>query len=198
MVSRAESAAATRRALLDAAAALLDLGGPDAVTLREVGAMAGVTRGAPYRHFADKDSLLTAVATESWERRADHLHALGTDPSVPATEKLRGALRALIGAGRDQPHLHRMMCSAPTGDAASTLRAAGRYRDEFLDIVAAVAGQQNAGHYGALLLSSAYGIADMELSGHLAADTWSTTADELVDTLVRMVTTDGATSPQLR
>ncbi|MFD0648993.1 TetR family transcriptional regulator [Streptomyces malaysiensis subsp. malaysiensis] len=45
MVTRAESAAVTRRALLDAAAELLDLGGPEAVTLREVGARAGVTRG---------------------------------------------------------------------------------------------------------------------------------------------------------
>lgn len=33
-----------RRALLDAAAALLDAGGPEAVTLREVGARAGVSR----------------------------------------------------------------------------------------------------------------------------------------------------------
>ena len=52
-MSRVESAAATRRALLDDAAALLDSGGPDAVTLREVGARAGVSRGAPYRHFAE-------------------------------------------------------------------------------------------------------------------------------------------------
>ena len=76
MVSRAESAAATRRALLDAAADLLDEGGPDAVTLREVGARAGVSRGAPYGHFADKESLLTAVATESLDR-------LGHDPLLP-------------------------------------------------------------------------------------------------------------------
>jgi AcrR family transcriptional regulator len=62
VISRVESAAATRRALLDAAADLLDTGGPDAVTLRAVGARAGVTRGAPYRHFPDKDSLLTAIA----------------------------------------------------------------------------------------------------------------------------------------
>ena len=187
MVSRAESAAATRRGLLDATAELLDSGGPEAVTLRQVGARAGVTRGAPYRHFADKNSLLTAVATESWERIGDEAHALRIDPAVSAPEKLRGALRALIGVGRDQPHLYRTMCNATTGDPATAPQAAGRYRDEFLRIVAALVGQRSAGHYGALLLASAYGIADMELSGHLAADTWQTTADELVDTLVRMV-----------
>jgi AcrR family transcriptional regulator len=187
MVSRAESAAATRRALLDAAATLLNLGGPEAVTLREVGARAGVTRGAPYRHFADKDSLLTAVATESWDRIGDQVHALRTDPGLSATEKLRGALHALIGVGRDQPHLYRVMCSVPAGDPTAAIRAAGRSQDEFRGIVAALVGEANAPHYGALLLAGAHGIAGMELNGYLAEDKWHTTADDVLDTLVRMV-----------
>ncbi|HET6860934.1 MAG TPA: TetR/AcrR family transcriptional regulator [Streptomyces sp.] len=206
MVTRAESAAVTRRALLDAAAALLDLGGPEAVTLREVGARAGVSRGAPYRHFADKDSLLTAVATESWERVGDRVHALRTDTGLSASEKLRSALHTLIDVGREQPHLYRMMFSAPAGDptrscswpgssggaetAAAAALAAGRSQDEFLAIVAALVGERTARHYGALLLTSAHGIAGMELS-YLATDKWHTTADELVDTLVRMVADSG-------
>jgi AcrR family transcriptional regulator len=215
MATRAESAAATRRALLDAAAELLDLGGTEAVTLREVGARAGVTRGAPYRHFAGKDSLLTAVATESWERIGDRVHALRTDPALSASQKLRGALRALIGVGRDQPHLYqvlfrqrgdrpgergegfervRLQLCGPEGDPAAAVRAAGRFQDEFLAIVATLVGERNAPHYGALLLSSAHGIAGMELSGHLGPDKWRTTADDLVDTLVRMVADAGATT----
>ncbi|MGW4229244.1 TetR/AcrR family transcriptional regulator [Streptomyces sp. NPDC004980] len=206
MVTRAESAAVTRRALLDAAAELLDLGGPEAVTLREVGARAGVSRGAPYRHFADKDSLLTAVAAENWERMADRVHTLRTDAELSAPEKLRGALHTLIGVGRDQPHLYqllfrrrgpggegrvlRQLCG-PVGDPAAAVRAAERFQDEFVAIVAAPVGERNARHYGALLLTSAHGIAGMELSGHLAADKWRTTADELVDTLVRMVADTG-------
>ncbi|MBI0298120.1 TetR/AcrR family transcriptional regulator [Streptomyces sp. PRKS01-29] len=209
------SAAVTRRALLDAAAELLDLGGPEAVTLREVGARAGVTRGAPYRHFAGKDSLLTAVATESWKRIGDQVHALRTDPALSASEKLRGALRALIGVGRDQPHLYQMLfrwrghrsgergeglhrvrrqLCAPAGDTAAATRAAGHFQDEFLAIVAALVGERNARHYGALLLTSAHGIATMEFSGHLDTDRWHTTADELVDTLVRMVADAGETT----
>jgi AcrR family transcriptional regulator len=54
MNSRAETAAATRKALLTAAGELLDEDGPDAVTLRAVGAHAGVSRGAPYGHFERK------------------------------------------------------------------------------------------------------------------------------------------------
>ncbi len=216
MVTRAESAAVTRRALLDAAAELLDLGGPEAVTLREVGARAGVTRGAPYRHFAGKDSLLTAVVTEGWERIGDQVHALRTDPALSASEKLRGALRALIGVGQDQPHLYQMLfrrpghrpeelgegldrvrrqlCGPADDPAADRVRAAGRFQDEFLAIVAALAGERNTRHYGALLLSGAHGIADMELSGHLGTDRLRSTTDELVDTLVRMVGDVGETT----
>lgn len=203
MVTRAESAAATRRSLLDAAAELLDAGGPDAVTLREVGARAGVTRGAPYRHFADKDSLLTAVAAEGWERLADQVHSVRIDPALSVLEKLRGALQSLIGVGRSQPHLyqllfwqpgqlnrlerlHRQVCG-PEGDPEAPGRAADRFQDEFLAIVAAVVGERDARHYGALLLTSAHGIAGMEHSGQLGADTWSTSADELVGTLIRLV-----------
>ncbi|SDO49486.1 regulatory protein, tetR family [Lentzea jiangxiensis] len=203
MVTRAESAAATRRALLDAAAELLDLGGPEAVTLREVGARAGVTRGAPYRHFADKDSLLTAIAAERWEQLADQAHTLRSG-ELPPAGKLRAALQALIGVGREQPHLyamlfrwrdhrpgplgrlHREVCG-PVGDPDAADRAAGRFQDEFLRIVADAVGERDAQHYGALLLTGAHGIAGLEHSGHLGADKWRTSADALVDTLIRMV-----------
>src|ERR1700754_2432495 len=95
-MSRAESAAATRRALLDDAAELLDSGGPDAVTVREVGARAGVSRGAPYRHFSDKESLLTAVAAEGWQRVGDHMHALQIDSRLGPADRLRAALIVLV------------------------------------------------------------------------------------------------------
>ncbi|MFH8614954.1 TetR/AcrR family transcriptional regulator [Streptomyces sp. NPDC017979] len=218
MVTRAESAAVTRRALLDAAAELLDLGGPEAVTLREVGARAGVTRGAPYRHFTGKDSLLTAVVTESWERITDQVHALRTDPDLSAADKVRRTLRTLIAVGRDKPHLYHMLfrrrghrpeehgegldgvrrklCALAGDPAADRVRAAGRFQDEFLAVVTALMGEQKARHYGVLLLTSAHGIADMELSGHLNTDRLRTTTDELVDTLVRMAAADAAAAAE--
>src|ERR1700759_1716315 len=115
-MSRIESAAATRRALLDDAARLLDGGGPAAVTLRERGARAGVSRGAPYRHFADKESLLTAVAAEGWERVGDEMHALQADSRLQPADKLRAALLVLVTVSRLQPHLYTLMFTAPSGD----------------------------------------------------------------------------------
>ena len=185
-MSRAESAAATRRALLDDAAELLDSGGPDAVTLREVGARAGVSRGAPYRHFADKESLLTAVAAESWERIGDQMHSLQTDPRLLPADKLRAALIVLITVSRQQPYLYQLMFSTPAGDPAAVVRAAQCSCDEFVAIVASVFGEQNAQRYSAILLTGAHGAAGLELSGLLSTDKWHTTADELIDTLLAM------------
>lgn len=190
MVSRTESAAATRRALLDAAAELLDVGGPDAVTLREVGARTGVSRGAPYRHFADKDSLLTTVAAEALDRLADDAHAVRADPQALPAEKLNRAVAALMTIGRRQPHLYRLMFASPTGDPAAiqaATQAGDRAQDEFLAIVADLVGPQHARRFAALLLTSAYGITGMEVSGHLTVEKWHTTAEELVSTLVSMI-----------
>jgi AcrR family transcriptional regulator len=186
-MSRIESAAATRRALLCSAAELVDSGGPDAVTLREVGARAGVSRGAPYRHFADKERLLTAVAAESWERIGDQMQALQSDPRRSPADRLRAALNLLITVNREQPYLYRLMFTTPAGDPAAVVRAAQRSCDEFLAIVASVFGQRNAQRYSAILLTGAHGAAGLESSGLLHTDKWHTTADELIDSLVAMV-----------
>ncbi|MEV6102341.1 TetR/AcrR family transcriptional regulator [Nocardia sp. NPDC051981] len=190
MVSRTESAAATRRALLDAAAALLDGGGPDAVTLREVGARAGVTRGAPYRHFPDKDSLLTAIAAEALDRLADEVRAVRTDPQMTPAQTLHRGLAALMAIGRRQPHLYRLMFTSPAGDPAvifAANQAADHAMNEFLAIVGDLVGAQHARQFAPLLLTSAHGITDMEVNGHLSPDKWQITAEELISTLVSMI-----------
>lgn len=185
-MSRIESAAATRRALLDQAATLLDTGGPDAVTLREVGARAGVSRGAPYRHFTDKEQLLTAVAAESWERLGDHMRALRAGNLRP-TETLRAALIGVITVSREQPYLYQLMFSTPAADPSAVVRAAEVMCDEFLGIVAAVVGAQNAARYAGILLTGVHGAAGLEASGLLQTDKWHTTADELTEGLLELV-----------
>lgn len=78
-----------RRALLDASVELLAEGGPPALTLREVARRAGVSHTAPYRHFADKDELIAAVAEEGFvtlrERMMAAAHAAKT--SIEALER---------------------------------------------------------------------------------------------------------------
>lgn len=62
-----------RRALIDAALALVTERGPKGFTLTEVARRAGVSTAAPYRHFVDKADLLAAVARVGFEQLHDAL-----------------------------------------------------------------------------------------------------------------------------
>lgn len=56
-----------RRALIDAALEIIGEHGVKALSIREVAKKAGVSHAAPYRHFRDKEDLLSAVAIEGFD-----------------------------------------------------------------------------------------------------------------------------------
>jgi AcrR family transcriptional regulator len=189
MVTRSETAAATRRSLLEAAGTLLDAGGPEAVTLREVGARTGVSRSAPYRHFADKETLLTVLATNALNELGDELERLAAADDSSA-QSLRAGLLSLVAIGQATPHLYRLMFTTPSGNPAATaaaVRAGERTQDLFLEMVGRIVGRERARHYGALLLTSVHGITVLELSGHFVWDKWQTDAEQLIDSLIALL-----------
>ena len=53
-----------RSAVLQAAGEILEKEGLSGLSLREAARRAGVSHNAPYRHFADRESLLAALAAE--------------------------------------------------------------------------------------------------------------------------------------
>lgn len=57
-----------REALIEAAVQLMKEGGPDNVSMREAAKRAGVSPGAPFRHFSTKTALMTAVAEQAMSR----------------------------------------------------------------------------------------------------------------------------------
>jgi AcrR family transcriptional regulator len=67
--SAAESA--TRRRILEAGVECLEHYGNDRTTLQDVADAAGVARNTVYRHFADRNQLLTAVAVRERERQRE-------------------------------------------------------------------------------------------------------------------------------
>jgi len=90
-----------RTALLDAADALLDRGGDGAVSLRETARMAGVSPTAAYRHFADKDALLAALAVRGFQAFAAELGAAVAHGKAPLVDSGRAYVRfALARPGR--------------------------------------------------------------------------------------------------
>ncbi|MGM4986891.1 TetR/AcrR family transcriptional regulator [Tardiphaga sp. OK245] len=57
-----------RRVLIAAALELAEEGGADAVSVREAARRAGVSPGAPFRHFPSRNDLMSAVAEEAQRR----------------------------------------------------------------------------------------------------------------------------------
>ncbi|WP_394829170.1 TetR/AcrR family transcriptional regulator [Pendulispora albinea] len=100
-----------KRSLLDAAVAFL-ADGRD-FTMRELARRAKVTHNAPYRHFADKEALLAAIAEEGFEMlAADGARALAAAGGDP-----RAALRELgasyVFFAVEHPHHFRLMFGLP-------------------------------------------------------------------------------------
>jgi AcrR family transcriptional regulator len=72
-----------REAIMESSLELIAANGVRALTLREIGARLGVSRTAPYRHFADKAALLAALGTVGFKQFGDALeearrHASGS------------------------------------------------------------------------------------------------------------------------
>jgi AcrR family transcriptional regulator len=75
-----------RRVLIDAALKLVEEGGAEAVSVREAARRAGVSPGAPFRHFASRSQLIAAVAAEAQRRsnrRRPAIRWRGFAPSAP-------------------------------------------------------------------------------------------------------------------
>ena len=74
-----------REALIDAAVQIVSEEGPDALSVRQVARLAGVSSGAPFRHFADKSALMAAVAEDGIAKlaaaMAERIAEVGDDPA---------------------------------------------------------------------------------------------------------------------
>lgn len=173
-------ATSRRDSLIDAAANLLDQGGPAAVTLRAVGKAVGVSHNAPYKHFANKEDLLAAVAARDLAR---------STPSVDAGpfEQLWAAMRLYVRWALRYPERFRLAYGRWSLQSQDVSAAALAARAGWVDLVtqAQAIGRMPAGdphRVTALMLAAAHGAADLELSGHIAKDgSGAASAEDLVD-----------------
>jgi AcrR family transcriptional regulator len=97
-----------KSALVTAALAAVEQGGGEAVSLRELAQSLGVSRAAPYRHFADRDALLAAVAARGFDELTA-LYELELAGPGDGRARLRRGLAAYLGFARARPGLHALM-----------------------------------------------------------------------------------------
>ncbi len=92
-----------KRALRDAARALIAEKGPSGFTIAEAARAVGVTPSAMYRHFADREALLGEVALEGFRDFADRLEAAWADPKLTPLQALDALGRAYLAFAAEEP-----------------------------------------------------------------------------------------------
>ena len=116
--ARAESQAATRRRIVDAAIDLHGTLGPSRTTVTAIAERAGVGRLSVYRHFPEEADLLVACSTQYWEEHpapdpttwkaiddpTERLHVALSETYAYHRETADVISRALADVG-DEPHM---------------------------------------------------------------------------------------------
>ena len=95
---------ALRQALIDGAREILAERGHEQFSLNEVARRAGVSTSAPYRHFENRDELLTAVAAQGYETLRQSLERTAAS-TADATERLLRLGGAYVRFSHDHPDL---------------------------------------------------------------------------------------------
>lgn len=116
-------------ALVRAAMKLLEEDGSAELSLRAAARRAGVSPAAPYRHFADRNALLSAVAAVGYRELAAELAAAHPAPATPAD--LAEIAVAYVRFALNRPGLFRVMfaeeCDATSPDRVAAVTAIHEY-----------------------------------------------------------------------
>jgi AcrR family transcriptional regulator len=197
-----------KRVLIDAALGLVEEGGAEAVSVREAARRAGVSPGAPFRHFPSRVALLTAVAEEAQRRfRAEIEAALSEAPAGDPLARfrsfglayLRWAMRnpahfEIISSGRFFDH---DKATGLSQDNAELIGMTERLlADAFGKGQLRVADLRRVQIAGRALV---YGFARMNIDGHLprwgvADDDAERTAEAILDLFIEGISTRPGTA----
>jgi len=110
-----------REALIDAALNLIAQKGPAGFTFADAARSAGVSSAAPYRHFRDRDALLTDVARRGFELFETHLQRAWNDGKPEPFRAFENVGRAYLSFARSEPAYYSAMFEgavAPDSDPA--------------------------------------------------------------------------------
>lgn len=128
-----------RNALIEAGLEVLAAEGADGLSLRKVARKAGVSHAAPYRHFADKEALIAAIADEGFHMLAERMTAaIARFPADPRAQLLESGW-AYIEFGLEHPDHLRVMFTRLSE------RRAFQARDSFELLVDTIEACQAAG-----------------------------------------------------
>ena len=164
-----------RAALLSEAAAMIAEGGSAGVTMRAIGQRLGVSRAAPYRHFADKTALLVAVAANGFHRLGRRLQALDAGASRSGVERLRRLGEEYVRFALENPAHYRLMygSEALTREDLPELREAAKALfEQFVEVIRAhqrsgLIKRQDPRAQAYVAWSAVHGLASLVIEGQI-------------------------------
>ncbi len=155
-----------RAACLRAALELLEEGGEGALSLRAVARRAGVSAAAPYRHYADRQALVSAIAAVGYRELARRLAAAHPSPSTP--EQLASVAAAYVQFALERPALFRTMFAEPCDrDSDERVAATATVSLYLRAIVARTFPQADADPLATAIWALVHGLAFLHLDGKL-------------------------------
>jgi AcrR family transcriptional regulator len=144
-----------RNALLRAAAELLETTGAAGLSLRQLAERAGLSRQAPYNHFADKEALLAELVRDGFEKLGQNTATAGYSDASPAV-RLERVGEGYIAFAQNAPALFRLMFSK-----------------EIVDLSRHPAAQAAAAACFQRLAEVVGGVAEPDTTADLALASWS-------------------------
>ncbi|HEY2054589.1 MAG TPA: TetR/AcrR family transcriptional regulator [Solirubrobacterales bacterium] len=153
----------------DAALELLEESGETALSLRAVARRAGVSPAAPYRHYADREALVSAVAAVGYRELAERLSAAHPAPSTP--DQLADVAVAYVRFALERPALFRVMFAEPCDrDNDERVAAIAAVKLYLREIVARCFPRSDPEALAPAIWALVHGLAFLSLDGKLEAD----------------------------
>ena len=183
----------TGKRLVNAATALLDSGGENAVTLRAVANASGISHNAPYKHFKSRDALLAAVAAADFETLTEAFGSVRRTSAKPTTKLLK-ALKVVVDFSVEHPARYRLLFNDPAiavlkGDLEKAALAAFA---EFILIVqecqvAQVLPDAPNTALAGLMFATMHGLIALKASGRMHAEKGLTGVESSLQLLVDLI-----------
>ncbi|WP_420108030.1 TetR/AcrR family transcriptional regulator [Mycolicibacter arupensis] len=152
--------------LLRAAMDLLEENGATELSLRAAARRAGVSTAAPYRHFADRNALLSEIAAVGYHELAAEL--IAAHPSPTTAEDFAALAVAYVQFAVNRPGLFRVMfteqCDPTNAERAAAVTAIQEYLNS---IVQQVFPSSNPEAMALAVWGLVHGLAFLHLDGKL-------------------------------
>jgi AcrR family transcriptional regulator len=183
-----------RAACLRAALDLLEEGGSGALSLRAVAQRAGVAPSAPYRHYADREALVSAVAAVGYRELADYLAAASPAPRTP--DDLAAVAVGYVQFALQRPALFRVMFAEPCDrDSDERVAATAAISAYLASIVSNAFPGADPAALSIAVWALVHGLAFLHLDGKLDASYPGEVAQRVRGAVHALLTAPAAGSP---